>query len=228
MEQAKLKDIKRIRMPDGKLFTYYRSEGQSWTEIVLKKILPDWERYCDEHWISANHEDIYAPEKRVKAFLDGCAWLMILDHPEGIESKYKAMVHAAREIPASECPAEISDYFYSDRKPPIEEECERTDTFRETLSEKIKLKPHVSKRRKQTKFDRIERIIKDHPNDKRAWCMVSENNEFVFDGKRYTITRHVGYDDQQMDRVYVVGSARGGIECYDQFAYPIPEKCIAA
>ena len=58
--------------------------------------------------------------------------------------------------------------------------------------------------------------------------MVSENNEFVFDGRRYTITRHVGYDDQQMDRVYVVASASGGIECYDQFVYPIPEKCIAA
>ena len=211
-------DVKQILMPDGSTRKYFCGDDQTWNEIISERILPQWEDYCNSHWISSNHEDIYAPEKRVKWFLDRLAFLLTMG-TEGVESEYKTMVHKVREIPVTECPPAVSDYMYSDRKPPMETD---EDCHFERLIDKLngidKRKPTRSKKnKKETRFMRIEKIIKEFPNSKRTWCIVNADNEFVYGGKRYSVPEEMqGYfGDGQMDRVFVVETDTS-LRFYDQ------------
>lgn len=218
-------DIKRIYMPDGKVRTYFRGDHQTWAEIVLTKILPDWCEYCNDHWISSNHEDIYAPEKRVKAFLDRCGWMLIQDNPAGLESDYKAMSHKVREIPVSECPANVSDYFYSEHKPPIDsDESNRFEALCEKLDEKggrsrtQKKKPKI-----ESKFERIEKLFSKNKNANRTWCSVDAENNFYYLNRKYHIPFGVsGYNDstEAMDRILIIDDGNT-IQYFDQNVYPI-------
>lgn len=216
-------DIKKIMMPNGRLRTYYKGDHQTWTEIVENVILPDGSAYCESNWISANHEAIYSPEKRVKAFLDRCACLMALDNPSGLESAYKAMSHKVREIPATECPSAISDIFYSDRMPANDfDEDERFKALCERLDEKdprLK-KKKIPKPRIETKYDRIEKLRKQMPDASRTWASVDAENCFTYKGKKYRLSdRAKGYERSDrldsMDRVLVVDDA-GHLTFYDQ------------
>lgn len=221
-------DIKKIMMPDGRLRTYFKGDHQTWMEIVQNVILPDGSTYCESNWISANHEAIYSPEKRVKAFLDRCAFLMSLDNPVGLESAYKAMSHKVREIPASECPSAISDMLYSDRMPAgdfDEDErfkslCERLDEVDPRLKKKKKAKPKI-----KTRYNRIEEICRLNPNSSREWVRVDEDNCFVYNEKEYRIpsdARGYQYSEKldSMDRVLVVDNG-GFLLFYDQNVMPI-------
>ena len=214
-------DIKKIIMPDGKMRTYYCGDDQTWSDIIRDVVLPDWMEYCSSHWISANHEAMYAPEKRVKAFLDRCGWMLLQDNPAGLESKYKEMVHLVKEIPVTECPAAVSDYLYSAQKPPIDEdENDRFTRLCERLDEKMKnVNSKKTPPKKETRFTRIEKIIKASPNSKRTWCIVDADSSFEYNGIRYKIPVELeGYEGEEknlMDRVFVVEDA-SSLRFYDQ------------
>lgn len=214
-------DIKKIIMPDGKMRTYYCGDNQKWSDIIRDVVLPDWIEYCSSHWISANHEAMYAPEKRVKAFLDRCGWMLLQDNPAGLESKYKEMIHTVREIPATECPAAVSDFLYSAQKPPIEDdESDRFTRLCERLDEKMKsVNSKKSPSKKETRFTRIEKIIKASPNAKRTWCNVSADNSFIYNGARYVVPAelegYTGDANDLMDRVLVVEDS-SSLRIYDQ------------
>lgn len=214
-------------MPDGRLRTYYKGDHQTWTEIVQNVILPDGSTYCESNWISANHEAIYSPEKRVKAFLDRCAFLMSLDNHAGLESAYKAMSHKVREIPASECPSAISDILYSDRMPAGDfDEDERFKALCERLDEvDPRTKKKKPKAKIKTRYDRIEEIGRLNPNASRTWVVVDSNNCFVYKEKEYHIPSDIrGYVNSEkldsMDRVLVVDNG-SYILFYDQSIMPI-------
>lgn len=197
---------KRILMPNGELRTYYCGDDQTWQEIITQRILPYWTSYCNSNWISANHEAVYAPEKRVKWFLDRLGWLLI-EGSNGIESEYKEMVHKVREIPVTECPADISDYMYSDRTPPPEDdEDDHYERLVNRLKEIDKRKPRKPKPHRETKFERIEKIRKSFPGCEFTWCGVDANNTFEYRGRTYSVPNEMrGYiEDSQMDRILAV------------------------
>ena len=209
---------KEIWMPNGEKRTYYCGDEQSWEQIITEKILPYWEQYCDTNWISwINHEAVYAPERRVKSFLDRLGWLLI-EGAEGIESKYKAMTHRVREIPVTECPADITDLLYSDRIPPFDEEDE--DHFEgvvERLAEVDKRKPRPRKDWPKTRFEKIEEIKRTFPGCRLTWCIVDGENTFEYDGRKYEVPEEMrGYiDDMQMDRILAVENDKA-LRFYDQ------------
>lgn len=216
-------DIKKIMMPDGRLRTYFKGDHQTWTEIIQNVVLPDGFEYCESNWISTNHESMWAPEKRVKSFLDRCAYLMSLDNPSGLESAYKAMSHKVREIPASECPSAISDLLYSDRMPASDfDEDERFKALCERLNEiDPRLKKKASPKKKaDTKFNRIERICKQNPDATRTWVSVDGDNCFVYKEKEYRIPsyyKEYAYSEKHdsMDRILIVDN-NGLLTFYDQ------------
>jgi len=46
-------------------------------------------------------------------FLDSIAYFLLLGHTEGIETNYRKVMHAKREIPVSNCPGEIENLLYA-------------------------------------------------------------------------------------------------------------------
>ena len=201
-------DSKKVLMPNGEVRTYFCGDEQTWAEVVEKVILPHWIQYCERNWISPNHEAVYAPEKRVKWFLDRLGWLLI-SGSDDIESEYKNMVHTVREIPVTECPAEISDLMYSDRHVTenVEDNDGQFDQLLERLAQMDKRKKKApNKPRKKTKFERITEIERRWPDAEMTWCNVDEGNCFEYHGTSFAIPTHmVGYsDDRRMDRVLAV------------------------
>lgn len=225
-------DVKKIIMPDGKMRTFYCGDDQTWSEIIQNVVLPIWQEYCNDHWIDhMNHESMWSFEKRTKAFLDRVAWLLLQDNPSGeIESNYKAMAHRVREIPASECPSDISDRFYSQRVQPTDDtdEDRRFDLLIEKLdAEDKRPKRAPSKKKVETRFDRISDICKKYPESKRTWCTVDAENNFVYHGVVHHIPSEIeSYSVKEgkinsMDRVLVIDDGKH-IWYYDQNVFPLP------
>lgn len=67
-----------------------------------------------------------SPEQRIKRFLDGCAYLLLRDAPEGTLTKHEEIKHERYEISVSSCPAWVSGLIdagsYSPRGNSDEEE----------------------------------------------------------------------------------------------------------
>lgn len=75
-------------------------------------LLSSWEGYCNDNWLSENHEDPRCSERRVKAFLDGLAYLLLRGHSEDTLSHYKEMTRGSSEIPVSSCPDSVRACLY--------------------------------------------------------------------------------------------------------------------
>lgn len=226
-------DVKKIIMPDGKMRTFYCGDDQTWSEVIQNVVLPIWQEYCNDHWIDHNnHESMWSFEKRTKAFLDRVAWLLLQDNPSGeIESNYKAMSHRVKEIPASECPSEITDCFYSQRIQPTDDldENQRFDLLIEKLdAEDKRPKRAPSKKKVETRFDRISKICKKYPTAKRTWCSVDAENNFVYHGAVHHIPDEIesysvnNEKNDSMDRVLVVDDGKR-IWYYDQNVFPFEQ-----
>lgn len=55
---------------------------------------------------------MYTPELKIKRFLDSLAYILLLGNTDGIETNYRRVMHAKREIPATSCPSEIDNLLY--------------------------------------------------------------------------------------------------------------------
>lgn len=208
---------KKILMPNCKIHTFYCGDHQTWGEIIETVILPKWAAYCNSHWIDYNNHDFkWSFENRVKAFLDRLGWLFMMDSPsKKIESEYKTMVHKVMEIPMTECMPSVGDMYYSQRTSPIDSE-EEAGRFQglldrlDMIDKRPKRPPNYKK--KDTRFNRIERIRKQSPNARFTWCIVDGDNGFLYDGKEYVIPdgdhgyhKNTGDDNvNSFDRILVV------------------------
>ena len=56
---------------------------------------------------------MYPPEIKIKTFLDSVAYYLLAGNYQGIETNYKRVMHAKREIPASSCPSAIENLMYA-------------------------------------------------------------------------------------------------------------------
>ena len=49
----------------------------------------------------------------MKTFLDSVAYFLLLGNMNGIESNYRSVMNAKREIPVSNCPSSVDNLFYA-------------------------------------------------------------------------------------------------------------------
>jgi len=60
---------------------------------------------------------MFPPELKIKSFLDSVAYYLMAGNYQGVETTYKRIMHAKREIPASSCPAAIENLMYASGAP---------------------------------------------------------------------------------------------------------------
>lgn len=120
-------------------------------------MLSGWEPYCERNWISPNHADVFCGENKVKRFLNGLSYFLLLGDTEGVVTDYKESMNGKREIPISSCPSHIEDMVYgtgSVLHPPHEEEEASFKIMINGAEDKLtakKKKPQLSPREKRLK-----------------------------------------------------------------------------
>ena len=204
-------------MPSGERKPTYYNETQSKRQIVEDVLLRPWTQYCLRHWMGGDGKP-GSPEQRIKRFLDGCAYLLLRDAPEGTLTDYKEIMRGRKEIDVSSCPSWIADRLDAGGHTlscAAREEQERFQVLLDRLDEKAHAYISRRKRRRkpETSFQRLERVRKEYPQAKIAVCAVDTDNCFTVSGKSYCIAESVYqyapkrtqegllYD---MDRIYAV------------------------
>lgn len=226
-----MRTVEKVFFPNGGSNIFCRNDGETWKDVVEKKILPMWEDYCNGHWISENHEDIYAAEKRVKAFLDRCGYILLQDDPGCVESKHKEMARKVREFPVSDCPSSVREMLYSSvRSANGETDAEASRRFAERTAEMeaalpiVKRSRRTSRKYERTRYGKLTTLKEKFPNGKFSWARVWTDNTFLSEGRMFRIdwslpqyqskkTRSGEYYD--MDSVLVIWNS-DGVHLYDQ------------
>ena len=226
-----MRTIEKVFFPTGGSNIFCRDDGETWKDVIEKKVLPMWEEYCNTHWISENHEDIYAAEKRVKAFLDRCGYILLQDDPGSVESKHKEMMRKVQEFPISDCPASMRELLYSSvRTPDAESEADSLSRFAMKVEEREMAVP-ISKRPKRasrkyekTRYDKVTQIKEKLPHGRFSWERVWTDNTFSSEGHLFQINKSLSqYQPKktrsgayyEMDSVLVIWSD-DGVHLYDQ------------
>jgi len=73
--------------------------------------LERWAPYCERNWLN-DSGDVFSPEMKVKRFLDSLAYILLAGNRDGIETDYRRVMHAKREIPESSCPSYVRNIMY--------------------------------------------------------------------------------------------------------------------
>lgn len=167
---------------------------------AIQKLLDRWTTYCLNGWQSKNPKDMYCPENKVKRFLDGLAYFLLLGETRGIVdivTDYKDIMTGKYEIPMSSCPSRITNEIYSSRI-----QGQGNDTSEETILESIlkqkeeradtlyqkKEKKAGKKERVEERYDRIRKIREEYPEITfRRYIVDTENTFRDSDGKKHRI-----------------------------------------
>lgn len=182
-----------------------------------------------------------SPEQRIKRFLDGCAYLLLRDAPEGTLTKHEERKHERYEISVSSCPAWVSGLIdagsYSPRGNSDEEEaCFRCllDRLDERAPERLREKERPN-RHAETRFQRLQKIRTEYPGCFIHVAAVDTDNRFCHGGQVYCISAEAGqYAPRQtregelydMDRVLVVEHEGKPALFLDQSAYAIAPEHV--
>lgn len=133
--------------------------------------------------------DVYSPELKVKRLLDQMAYYLLLGHTDGIETDYKRVMHAQREIPVSSCPSYVESMLYASGSNPEPLSIEEEAHFRTVVeqlderAEKYVVRKPERKKRIESRYHKRERLgIRGI-----EWCRVDTTGGFEFDGKKYRI-----------------------------------------
>lgn len=132
--------------------------------------------------------DLFSPETKVKRFLDSLAYFFMLGNMRGIETDYKRVMHAKREIPMSSCPSFIENMLFASGSATNQidrEECESFRVMTERLDENAKKyeSPKPKKKWPESKFHKCKRLGISGGE----WCRVDVDGKFVFNGHIYRI-----------------------------------------
>lgn len=147
-----------------------------------------WRDYCERNWLN-DSGDLFSPELKVKRFLDTLAYFLLLGQTDGIETDYKRIMHAKREIPASSCTSEIENMLYGTGQlngDYAEDEAEQFRTLTEMLdapAERFERK-RVVREKTETRIEKIRKlgIVLGR------WIRVDTDGQFGMDGHRYAIS----------------------------------------
>lgn len=105
---------------------------------LVNRLCEQWRKYCVDHWLSDNHDEPYCAENRVKRFLDGLAYFMMIGDTKGIVTEYMAKANANREIPISSLPAFMEDLLYGGNLSADEEDINYLESICDKLDETAK------------------------------------------------------------------------------------------
>ena len=221
--------------------SWYYNETQSKRQIVEDVLLKPWTQYCLRHWMGGNGKP-GSPEQRVKRFLDGCAYLLLRDNPEGTLTDYKEIMRGRSEIDVSSCPSWIEDKMNAGGHTLCEAAREEQARFQALLDRLDgKAQPYMAHREKkrrgkpETRFHRLERVRREHPQAEIAICAVDTDSCFTACGKWYCIAESAyQYAPRQtsegplydMDRIYVVLEDSFPVLFLDQDANRLNEQDI--
>ena len=162
-------------------------EDRSETEKLVQSVLDKWTGYCDRNWLN-DSGDLYSPEIKVKRLLDALAYYMLLGHTEGIETDYRRVMHAKREIPVSSCPSNIENLMYAsgggsdiiDR-----DEVERFNLMLERLDSRAQ--KYDTPRKPKVKIESGQHKRRRLGIQGGEWCRVDTENKFWFGNEQYVI-----------------------------------------
>ena len=221
-------------------FTLLYNQEQSKAELIDRLILKPWAGYCLKNWLSENHQQMFAPEHKVKRLLDRCGTLLLRDVPPGERdtlTSYKEAAIGEREINLSAGPEAIADMAESGEIRLSELSADdrlRYQLLVDRLEAKVEKKEPAAKR-PSTRYDRLEAIRRKHPGCDMDLCRVDVDGGFEHDGSRYRVDVTEGkyaphktrYGDQyDMDRIIVI-VLRGGDKLFaDQDGYLMDEAAV--
>ena len=132
--------------------------------------------------------DLFTPESKVKRFLDSLAYYFLMGEMSGIETDYKKVMHAKREIPASSCPSFIENMLYSTGAATSQADKEERISFKvmtdelDTRAEKYEAQK-VTRKRQESLFQKHNRLG-IHGGE---WCRVDTDGVFEHNGRKYEI-----------------------------------------
>ena len=124
----------------------------------------------------------------MKRFIDSLAYFYMVGCTSGIETDYKQVMHAKREIPASNCPSFVENIFYSSGGTTDaidEDERSSFQVMTDVLDEKARKYESPKQQRKwpESRFHKRMRLgIHDG-----EWCRVDTNGEFEHNGCRFKV-----------------------------------------
>ena len=146
--------------------------------------------------------DLFSPEMKVKRFLDSLAYLLLIGNTQGIETEYKEVMHAKREIPVSNCPSGIDNLLYASGGYTGNAEEEEIASFRE-MTERLDRRAQKYETQKpvrkqdESKFQKKLRLG-IHCGE---WCTVDTENKFWF-GKEHFLIDEKETQYQPVDTEY--------------------------
>lgn len=130
---------------------------------------------------------MFTPELKVKRLLDSLAYFILQLNMTGIETKYKQLVTAQREIPVSSCPKYIENFLYATGVSSEVTAREEEDAFNILLdSLGMEYKPKEPKQ-KSMFSKKLKLGIRNG-----VWCRVDTDGKFLFNNNEYLI------DDQEI------------------------------
>lgn len=207
---------------------------------AIKRLLAKWDAYINSNWISPSHKEPFTPEDKVKLFLDGLAYYLLMGKAEDIVTDYKEVMNGKREIPISSCPPAVADALYGTGCDP---ETGADDTFFQAMTERLDEKaakverPKKPKKRTHVKThsEKIRDALGEFDYYTVEYGRVDTSGEFVHNGKRYRIDNAVEqyrpvrtavgmlYD---MDKVVIVTTKSGNKVFFDMLYNPIDPEYI--
>ena len=121
-------------------------------------------------------------------FLDSVAYFLMSGNMDGIETNYKSVMHAKREIPASSCTSEIENMLYASGGYGEEIAVEERARFNDMLD-------RLDERAEGYEIKKVPRPKQESRFSKRLklgihggeWCRVDTDGKFWFDGHQYII-----------------------------------------
>lgn len=198
-------------------------------------MLDGWQDYCDRNWLNDDGEDLFAPELRVKRFLDSVGYYLLYGQMDGIVTTYKDVVNQAREIPVSSCPESVNNQLYaSGGASDDREEQQSFRTMTEILDAKLPKKKTVPRPNTVSRRRKLQRIREDNGGaeieryrvgtDNFFWC--GNDHLMIYNYDKYNakvVNRRNGETDILYDMDTIL---RCGERWYDQNGDPIPDECI--
>ena len=196
-------------LPNGHNFkVFYNKETDR--NKLMTELMEMWVPYCEENWLSNNHEDIYCPERKVKKFLDSTAYFILYGNVEDTITLYKAKRNREREVPLVVI-SNTGELCYEER-------------------DRDESRPR--KQKTITRRQRIDAIKAANPGIKLTEALVDVNGNFMVNGARYFIDHTVdeyrpilvkGEEFFPFDKV-IVGQTKNGLRFYSQGLTPLDGK----
>ena len=120
--------------------------------------------------------------------LDSLAYYLLLGHTDGVETDYRRLMHAKREIPVSSCPSNIENMLYSNGggTESIEmDEAAQFNVMLERLDSKAQRYDAPKKRRPKFESRQHKRSrLGIHDGE---WLLVDTDNKFWYRNEMYVI-----------------------------------------